>query len=229
MTRVHKNSILLKGEGGKFVDFVRIITYDAKAEKFSTTLPEWWSKILGYGTIFAETERELEVAWHEAQERFEELTTNKRKIIVYSFKSSAVLSATKKGELIAGFGEDFDHVVFRSDQHGDEHAMSFTDGTALDVWFNVGYETTSKFEEYKTYTDLEMSKIGDSRNKDLHVMEWTPEREDFFVNFRLELTKMIYKLEVFLNGSEQRMVKLIDEFKSVPALPFPKENEIEVK
>jgi hypothetical protein len=109
--------------------------------------------------------------------------------------------------------------------HGDPHNIAFAEGTALDIWFNVGYETTSKFEKFNTYTDLEMARLGDSRNSNLHVMDWTAERQEFFVAFKLELTKMIYKLDRFLNGSSQRMAELIDRFKSVPALPFPEEGK----
>jgi hypothetical protein len=222
MPVVHRHSFTLKGEGGKLFDFVRVTKYDSNRKRFTISLPEWWSKTLGYSEIGGETDAQVESAWRMAQENFEKLSTNRRKIILYTFESSAILSVTKKGDFMADcMGEDFDHVIFRSQGCGQEHSMSFTKGTALDVWFIVGYECTSSFMEYAIFTDLKGQKVGDARDKDLRLMDWTPEREGFFVAFDLELSKLIYKLDTFLNGASTEMAKLIDQHKSVFALPVP--------
>lgn len=226
MPIVHKNKFYLKAEGGKTVEFERVMKYDSDGKVFSAALPDWWSSILGSKSVTGQTENDLELAWHRAAERFEQLTQNKRKVIIYKFASSAILSVKKNGDYMAGcFGSDFDHVVFRSQGSGQEHSMGFTKGTALDVWFEVGYETSSEFEEFKSYVSLGDRKLGDSRDKDLRVMDWNAKREAFFVSFDLELSKLIYKLDTFLNGEAKKMASLIDHVSSAFALPLPENSE----
>lgn len=235
MPNIQTNTIYLNVEGGKTVAFKRVTKYDVKAKLFTIALPDWWAALLNYNLVSGETLDKLEAEWRKAQELFDEKSSHKRKVIIYEFKSSAMLFQLKDGGLVVG-GEphscsEVEKCLMRTNGNYTKESMSFTQGTALDFWFAIAYEVTSKFEGYETYVTEKGRHIRDNRlagnkpeNK-VKAINWTQEREEFFCNFEAELTKLIYKMHTFLLLDPKAVAGLIDKYKFANALPDPTAKE----
>jgi hypothetical protein len=225
MPTVKQNTVYVKAKGGEPVAFLQVIKFNSRQhpDKFSIDLPEWWASLLGYKTVVADTYDAVILAFKESKKKFEEMSSSKRKVILYNFLSSAMMYKLTNGSFIVGREpHDSDGVikncVFRT-KGGDYPGSLGVDGTGLTFWFKVCYEVTSSFESYVSYVSLDDVKITDSRSKEEKVIEWTQQREDFFCQFELELTKLIVQMHNFLYSKPEKVAQLIDTCKTVSALP----------
>jgi hypothetical protein len=229
---VRTNTIYLKAKDGKTVDFKQVTTFNTREKRFSIKLPEWWANILDISAVTGTTLDAVDLAWHKAGEQFEQLTQHKRKVIIYDFLSSAMMFRMKDGSLVVGHEPhkdegDVEECILRTKGAGyaeDDGAMTFAEGTALSVWYGVAYEVTSDYEKYEIYVDEDGRRLCDNRmahrpEQKVKAIDWSPQREGFFKQFELELTKLIVKMHFFLRSDTNKVAELIDRFKHVSALP----------
>jgi len=145
----------------------------------------------------------VDVAFHEAMMEYEERQTSKRKVILFTFKASAAIWSYNNDGSIK-------KALFR------EKEVTFSDGTALDFWWLVGYELTSKVREKKTYTNLN----GDSIMNPDKVMEWSEKRELFFLALQQRLETLIVQAHTFFNLEMEQITKMIETHENLESLPY---------
>lgn len=175
-------------------------------------MPLTWTEVLGHKEVYGKTLKEVDLAWEHAEKDFKERVTHKRKVILYKFEASALqYTHDAKGEVTG--------CLFRANE------MNFTKGTALDLWFCVCYELSSSFSKEFQYVDMKGHHVGsDSAERPCYKkMDWTKERELFFVQFDAQLIDLIARVHVFLHGDVKVLEDLIAKFKNVAALPKPEE------
>lgn len=220
MPVISRNRIIYEDPkgNGENIEWYEVVNFEVRTKKFSIKLPEWWHTTLGYNTVYADTLESVEYAFSRAGSEFIDLSTNRRKVILYQFEANAQI-----------WDEVRDRMGFR------ENEMAFTKGTSLDFWWCIAYECTSQFNKHKKYvTDDKHFKgylephvwssanyyIGeDSDYHKYNVIEFTEERQQFFLHLQKSLDDIILKAWTFFHLDTDEVAKLTQQFKSLNALP----------
>ena len=228
MPPLRKNTIYINAKNGEAVAFTKITNFEVRSKKFSIQLPQWWADLIGYNTVHGDTLDQVDLAFREAGERFEQMSNKKRKVILYDFQSKAMMFLLKNGGIVVGHepnskrdGVDLvgiDKCILRTD-FGYEGGMSAEGTTALDFEYTVCYEVTNDFEKYASYVTEDGYKVADNHLDKVKVIEWTPQREQFFAAFEMALTKLIVKMHTFLYSKPETIAQQIDLHKTFAALP----------
>lgn len=195
---------------GKDVTFT--IAYSLKDATFYANLPPWMAGVLNKQTIYGKTHREIELSLHEAVKEYGKRTRTEQKVIFYVFKSM-VRPLNFEGD---------------NEAHGLDEMCS--EGVALDLWFRVGYIIKDPAESLEIYL-TEKHEIprsggvfGAMKNRWVHYMPYTKEREQFFLAFRKYLVDGITTMNDFFK-KETELPQLIDEMirkrKALPFIPQP--------
>lgn len=185
------------------VDWYKVIKYYSSTKHFIIELPAWWHDILDYKKVSGETEDKVNAAFRDAKKEYEERCTTRRKVILYQFQASAVINEyAENGK--------FKRVIFRKDE------VSFSEGTALDFWWRVGYELRSSVDPKPKYIDLKERSISHGDHK---VMDWTQQREDFFQALQANIDNLILKAHTFFKQDVKTVAQIVDQAKRFERLP----------
>lgn len=146
---------------------------------FEINVPEAVTKAFGTTTVSGSTFEAAQRALNELIERFKAANTRVRRVIIHSVKAKAHIFEPDRSAL---HGERF---VFRTDE------ISFTDGIALSIEVGVYDETTVEanghtsisYEYVKSKLPVQVAQryVVQHHREPRAVIEWTQEREDFFV------------------------------------------------
>lgn len=182
-------------------EFERIITVNGEGE-FKCVLPEFAAGVLGYGVVTDSTKEAVERKVKKASDDYLNSKATKRKVIIYSIKRSAhIMTGTKENDdwkCILNLGQ-----------------VSFTEGIALDFYAGVYEETLFKSaraeKEHFEYEllpsslpfSIEPCKCGFlvSGYRAPNQVDWTPEREAFFMQLGLGIEKIMLAFNKIENQS----------------------------
>ena len=186
----------IEGEG----EFIKKVNFTSKTGMFSIELPVKVAGVLGYEHVFDAELNGVNIKFHEAIKEYKQRQTNKRKVIMYNFMANCRIFDVSGA------------CVLRRDD------ISFTDGTALGLWWGVGYETV--FESKVRFTTLDGGCTSFDIGKTHKVIEWNPKREEFFRLFGKAMEELIMNITKFFSD-EKEALNLIDNLtNNIPALPF---------
>ncbi len=188
--------------------YQRTVTFSLKSKKFIVNLPKECTKVLPYWEISAESMKELEERFTQASNDYCSKTAKRRKVIVYRIEPHLVENEVPLDPGNPG---------------GDK-------GVGLSVFATVMNELTYESERRrKTYEEIDSSipvPLGHtwSRLDELHdgyqVIDWTPEREEFFRKLGVALIELVKRCHDEF-GEKQKLLKAIDNGSRL--LPAPKE------
>jgi hypothetical protein len=141
-----------------------------------------------------------------ALELYSELKTVEKKVIFYEYKSRV------------------QPLDFNSDSISSGQDEMCSRGVAMDLWFAVGYvikspKTCIMSTGNELYLDADHKEACWRWDK-TRYMDYTPEREMFFMMFRDYLTSGIERMKAFFATSELAMPAMIDMAIKNKALPF---------
>jgi hypothetical protein len=177
---------------------------------FYINLPKHVADILYNGsrvpTVSATTELECVRELKKALTLYSELKTTEKKVIFYEYKSRV------------------QPLDFNSDSISSGQGEMCSRGVAMDLWFAVGYvikspKTCIASTGHELYLDSD-HKEACWRYDKTRYMDYTSEREMFFLMFRDYLTSGIEKMKAFFEKSELAVPMMIDSAIKNKALPF---------
>ena len=189
------------------------INYSSRDRTFNTHLPNWISDTINYAEkIEANTQRELEKKLLKIMEVYGKKTQIKKKVIFYQFLSQVrELAFRNPNSACVSNGE------------------MCSSGVALDLWFEVGYLIDDPTDSFLICTDLHGTKIPflSTMMRTSHeypYMDYTEERERFFLAFREYLIDGIGRMRKFFSDTKN-VPFLIDDAIQTNLLPYKEEKK----
>ena len=186
---------------GGALKFKKIITYSSTDDKFRIILPEYWHGPLGKKQVFADSRKLVNRLFIEARIEYEFRVKSKKKVIVYSFLSNIHIEI--QGEKI----ETDDLNIY-----GEKAETT----TGLAIWYQVAWETVTKEGGKKWYNLKGFSVDKPSYKSQFGVMDYTPEREEFFKLLSHEIAVLAFNAHSFLTQKE--LPQIIDHSRALPFL-----------
>lgn len=213
MATIKKETIGFNG-----VAIIREVKCDRKGI-FSINLPkDLWEKLGINSHIQAKDLDTVLREWDSLVKQFDEAMTSRRKVIVYKLEVTARV-----------YREERPHQPIL-----DKDEINFTHGLAMDFAAGVFEEEHVKLKgrENKIYHRTDTSiPYGSGRlnhveyhGRDYQIIDWSPEREEFFANVIGSFETLILRLHEFLGDEKpEKLLKLIDS--GVPLLMAKAERE----
>lgn len=191
--------------------FMRLIRYVAKSKEFRIELPQSVALALDKADVTAETQDAAVDAFNEACDQAKALKTSRRKVLIVKYKAK-----TKIGDEWIPPLDDAGHSRYSWNQPDPSENV-------LELGYQVGEEHT--FGDRKEYIvdGKKTNLFGD----DHKVIEWTKEREQFFVDVLTRFKFMIKSVSKFMTQAEPQIVKAIAARgnRDMLSLPEPKESK----
>jgi len=197
MSTIHRSDMSFGG-----VVYTRIVNFSIKLRKFSVAIPKECAEVLGYERIEDESLDGLEKKYRDASEAFLNTKAKMRKIIVYRILmncGSDVRVGRSRFELLG--------------YHDDGIGLQVVAGVYVEKKYNF---TKAGHEKLNTTYDQVKSSIPDFMSEEVHhwnckkykILDWTPEREEFFRTFGEAMSKLCQRVSDFL-GDEKKLLELI--------------------
>lgn len=198
MPRVSRRQYPFEDQG----DFFLVVNVSPKGI-FSAKLPQRVTEILGYDKVTSDTNEDVLRKFTEAIEEYKSARTTTRKVIAYDFNCAAK-------EFTANDGTDHEY-----------HEMGFVEGLGLSVWAVVCEESVRTMGDDKQRYDYEelpssipdvlrpqARNVNSHREQAEHIIDWTQDREDFFVRLAGIMQEMIARLKSF--EKPDKLIERID-------------------
>jgi hypothetical protein len=192
--------------------FLKITTYTSKDKKiggFKIKLPDYMEGPLGYSFVRGFSQDEVDKKFRDAILEYNIRIASKRKVITYS--------------LLANVDKVIEGKRFHKEQLKLYSKSKYSTGLAL--WYAVCWETKTERGNSKYYDDEGHEVSTPSYGVPFEVLEYSPEREDFFKALSESIALMVYNADSFLKQKD----KLLELIESNRALPFFVEANIEEK
>ena len=188
------------------IKYTRRVVFWLKDKKFRCDIPKEAREVLGFQRITADSLKELEQKYDKAAQDYDSKIVKRRKVIVYSLDAKMV-----------------------------EENLNFGGGTPLDqgagltvfarVMEELTYERRDRDKRYETVKSSLPEAMcyhwGEPHivdvNNEMKVIDWTPEREEFFRQLGEALCELIRRCHKALSD-DKKLIKAID--KRILKLPF---------
>lgn len=195
------------------------ISYFKKEKKFAIKMPENMARALkGWSPaeadkykmidVFGPTEDEVVSAFEKEVKAFEAAVTKKEKVILYAVAGSSE----------EPIRNDLEKIARELGNWGRK-----PEWIGLLVRHRIAYKTV--VENQVSYRDEDGSEVAYSwrAGKDslTHAIEWTPEREQFFVSLKAQLERMVARAVEFLDKKPDEMTIFIDSRRGGTLLTGP--------
>jgi len=185
---------------GKRIDF--IIAYSIKDREFYVTLPGWMAGVVEKSDVKAKTQHEVEKQLHDTIEEYGKRKRTEKKVIFYTFKSM------------------IRPINFDGPNMAEGNTEMCTTGIALELWFRIGYVIKNPVN----YRDVFVDENHEDNNQldsyeSVNYMDYTPEREKFFLAFREWLGQGIERMRDFFKQVKDTP-QLIDKAVRQKQLPY---------
>lgn len=206
-------------------DTVVRVRFSAKTGEFSITLQQKIVDKLGMGScVSAKTLEDVEKKYWKTIKAYKEAKTTRRKVIAYKVEAQVYIHRVKEG------------VFFKRKD------ISFADGCGLTVYAEVAIEEThhhTKGEKHLSYESVEDTLLpcgmcnGDHGianqfgriDEDIHVIDWTLEREKWFAHIGFQLENMVMNVSETLGHEDTDVaLQLIDSGHMLMAPKKPAES-----
>ncbi len=211
MPTIHKSDVSFGG-----VKYTRIVNFSNKSKKFYVDIPKECANVMGYERIEDESLNGLEKKFLEGSEQFLNSKAKIRKVIAYKILMNCgeVQEREIRFESL-GYHEDGIGIQVIAGVYN-EKVFDFKDGRGKKTK-NIMYESIPSsipgfMSEEIYYWNREKYKIVD----------WTPEREEFFRTFGEAMSKLCRMVRDFL-GDEKKLLDLIA--KGARILPPPEQKQ----
>jgi hypothetical protein len=218
MPKIGKHEFTIAGER-HFLD----ISYFKKEKKFAIKMPENMATALrGWSDtdagkykmidVFGATEDETINAFEKEIKDYEAAVTKKDKVILYAVAGSSAAPGAER--------MDLEKIAHELKNWGRK-----PEWIGLLVKHRVAYKTT--VDSHISYRDENGQEIGFDwrpRDKDslVRAIDWTPEREEFFITIKSQLERMVEKAAAFLDREPEAMIEFIDSHGGGTLLTGPK-------
>lgn len=222
MTKIKQFQCIVPDEDGTRQQKTVHVHYDSKGDRFYVNLPEYMDSSVGQastssvgykkaelvptrgdGRLYGPTPGAVEKLFERRCFDYAENVRRARRVILYTLK-------------------------YAKKHSGEHHDMPFEHGTGIAIEFEVMWETKLGTEKprYSTHNPCDPKNRGlvtnrgprqdDSRCK---VIDWTQDREDFFVALDTKLQTMVDRSRSFLED-DKKLALLIDSGSGLKALGF---------
>lgn len=212
MPRIGNINLIYEGDGYKTHE----IFYKQGQGFLIKGISKEFEGLTGFKTYGWETERALTEAVKAACRKFRELKTTSKRVILYKCAASAELRMNKVSEgsytgNLAGVSDKIADTGF-----GDDLA-SFSMDYMLAQVVNDG--TDKKYFEINSVT--KEPKEWELKHRDIsdyQEMDYTEEREQFFLNIVESMKKMVVSASLFFGAEPERAIKFIENKENLLAL-----------
>lgn len=186
----------------------REIFYTSKRNKFYAPLPEIVAKFLDKKEVEADSLEACKNLWNRTLQEYIDRNTQKKKVIAYKVEANAIV-----------YGND-DKIIFRREDIDDWGEKR----TGLTIAYTICYE--SIYNKEKEYVDENNNNAG--IGSDYKIIEWNPQREEFFNQMELRLAYMVQKIFNFLTKqNKKRLLETIDSgMKLLPSIKHKEKEKI---
>ncbi len=186
----------------------KVTRYDSKDEVFIIHFPDYMKEVLGRNHVRGGTQKIVDVHFKEGIREYNLRIASKRKVIAYS------LLATVDDKIE---GKQFTRTELNF--YGDNEKYV----TGLALWYAVCWET--KADRGLKFFALDGKEVSTPTfRKHPMTMDYTPEREAFFTNFKHQIALLVHNASEFLNQTD-KLLKLIDSSHLLLNLPFLDQQE----
>lgn len=215
-------------EGAPFVMRIRFSSRDGR---FAITLPKAIKRSMGIDEVGSDTLNGVNVEYKRVLKEYRDSKTAERKVIVYKVEANVWVYRRSDGTPGHPHDDDDASVLFQV------RDISFGDGCGLTLFAEVMVERTlqsgdKKYVSYKVVEDTILpnglrksdGRVADEFGKtgeDVHVIDWTPERERWFAHVGRQLEDMVMNVCKTL-GDEDVALELMDSGRMLMA---PREQE----
>lgn len=204
MPKVSKIKLYLESGWGEDYE----VHYNAKnAPKFSIKgLPEDFTKVTGIYPYGFATEAELDSNINKAVSEYKRLKKTERKVIVYKASATGELTMHRENGRyeghytgsLPGISKKFD-----SFGHGAETA-SF--GISYHIMIEVDHVNKRQYHPIKNDGSLGFARNLQTKEQ---VMDWSEEREAFFISIYSSMSEMVLKMSQFIDQEPEEIALLI--------------------
>lgn len=170
-------------------------------------LPEDFINLTGVKTYGYTTESALRDAMYPAAQSYKELSTKRRKVIVYICRASEELTMNKidKGHY-QGTRIGVSKKIARFD------FSQFNCLSQFGIDFEIMYEVSRS--DGVTYYNIDKNGIqkshGRALSREFQVIEWTQQREDFFASIVNAMQNLVLQLSTFFDKNAEQAIQFID-------------------
>jgi hypothetical protein len=197
----------------------RVIRVDIKCSSeglFSIELPQELKDFTGNKEIGNSTLDGIKKDWKELCVRYVKRDESFRKIIIYEFKRNCYICEREAPDKVHPEGE-----IIKCLLREDDLSFSHPDATGFTIEYKVCYERTC--QGAIDYVTLDKSFLDRKLDSDERVMNWTPDREKFFIMLKQAVEQLILKANKFFEQKGDEIERFIDS--KTNALPFLSQEE----
>jgi hypothetical protein len=195
------------------VRYTRTVNFSNKTRLFSVAIPKECTDILGYDRISDATLDGLEKKYHDESQKLLDAKAKTRKVILYKVLMNCAHDDLPKCDAFEKLGYNHDGI-----------GVQVIAGVYLEKKFSFqGDRQNTIYELVESSIPKLISEDGiyDWNHDKSRILDWTPEREEFFRTFGDAMSKLCRMVSKFF-GDEKELLALIENGARI--LPPPESN-----
>ncbi len=181
--------------------------YSTNDQFFIKRVPSELIKLTGFNTEGYSTEALLKKHLSEAIELYNQLKITERKVLLFKISASTLLTMNKVSD---GHFTGIKKGVSKNIKD-----LRVSDGAGICIEYKIAKEIDNGKKEYfeiENGDQLSSYAMGFNltSRSDWAIIDWTEEREQFFINLQNSMQEMVFKLSSFFGGDIENVVRSID-------------------